>query len=79
MSIEMDFPVYEDIIAARRFISSYLPSTPLVGVHSLSQLLEFDYHIKCENLQPVGAFKVRGGAEERVQQAHHAEVVDEAR
>ena len=61
MSIEMDFPVYEDIIAARRFISSYLPSTPLVGVHSLSQLLDFDYHIKCENLQPVGAFKVRGG------------------
>ena len=30
-------------------------------VEKLSELLGCDYYAKCENLQPVGAFKVRGG------------------
>jgi len=54
-------PTFEDIVAAREFISQYLPETPLVRVAKISEALECDYYAKLENLQPVGAFKVRGG------------------
>ena len=57
----MEPPVYADIVAARQFISSYLPKTPLVRSHKLSEALGCDYYLKLENLQPTGAFKVRGG------------------
>ena len=52
---------FNDILAAREFIAPYLPKTPLVPVEKLSELLGCDYYAKLENLQPVGAFKVRGG------------------
>jgi threonine dehydratase len=54
-------PTFDDILAAREFIAPYLPRTPLVRVEKLSELLGCDYYAKLENLQPVGAFKVRGG------------------
>jgi threonine dehydratase len=54
-------PTFEDIVAAREFISVYLPKTPLVRIAKLSEELGCDYYAKLENLQPVGAFKVRGG------------------
>ena len=54
-------PTFSDIVAAREFVGHYLPRTPLVSVPKLSQIFGFDYYAKCENLQPVGAFKVRGG------------------
>lgn len=54
-------PTFADIQAARELISKYLPKTPLVAAPNLSQMLGCDYYAKCENLQPVGAFKVRGG------------------
>src|SRR3977135_1097494 len=54
-------PTFEDIIAARKFISPYLPKTPLVRIAKISEELGCDYYAKLENLQPVGAFKVRGG------------------
>jgi threonine dehydratase len=54
-------PTFQDIQAARGFIASYLPKTPLVRSQKLSELLDCDYYLKLENLQPVGAFKVRGG------------------
>ena len=54
-------PNFEDILAARAFIAQYLPKTPLVRVEKLSERLGCDYHVKLENLQPTGAFKVRGG------------------
>ena len=57
----MEIPTFADIVAAREFIAPYLPKTPLVRVRALSELLECDYYAKLENLQPVGAFKVRGG------------------
>ena len=59
--MDMLNPTFDDILAAREFIGQYLPKTPLVRVEKLSQLLGCDYYAKCENLQPVGAFKVRGG------------------
>ena len=54
-------PTFEDIVAARAFIAPYLPRTPLVRVDKLSEELGCDYYVKLENLQPTGAFKVRGG------------------
>jgi threonine dehydratase len=52
---------FNDITAAREFISPYLTKTPLVRVSKISDELGCDYYAKLENLQPVGAFKVRGG------------------
>src|SRR6266699_5810843 len=60
-STTMLAPTFEDIVAAREFISPYLPKTPLVRVDKISDLLDCDYYAKLENLQPTGAFKVRGG------------------
>jgi len=54
-------PTFEDIVAARKFIAKYLPKTPLVRIPKISEALECDYYAKLENLQPTGAFKVRGG------------------
>ncbi len=50
-----------DVRAARETIARHLRPTPLVHSEKLSELLGCEYWIKCENLQPVGAFKVRGG------------------
>lgn len=50
-----------DVYKARRIVSKYLPRTPLVKSPSLSRRLGFEAYVKCENLQPIGAFKVRGG------------------
>src|SRR6266850_5554993 len=54
-------PTFEDIVAARKFISPYLPKTPLVRIPKISEELGCDYYAKLENLEPTGAFKVRGG------------------
>jgi threonine dehydratase len=54
-------PTFDDIVAARSFVGRYLPRTPLVRVPALSEWLGCEYYAKCENLQPVGVFKVRGG------------------
>ncbi len=51
----------DDVYKARRIVSKYLPRTPLVESPILSKRLGFEAHIKCENLQPTGAFKIRGG------------------
>jgi threonine dehydratase len=50
-----------DVYKARRVVSKHLPRTPLVTSPTLSKLLGFEAYVKCENLQPIGAFKVRGG------------------
>ena len=52
---------FDDIVAAREFISPYLSKTPLVRLSKISDELDCDYYAKLENLQPIGAFKVRGG------------------
>ena len=57
----MNSPTFNDISIARHFVGLYLPRTPLVRVEKLSEMLGCDYYAKLENLQPVGAFKVRGG------------------
>lgn len=57
----MELPTSADVDDAVQFIGPHLSSTPLVRSGGLSMMLGCDYAVKCENLQPVGAFKVRGG------------------
>ncbi|HXH10444.1 MAG TPA: threonine/serine dehydratase [Alphaproteobacteria bacterium] len=54
-------PTFADVLRARRVVSRYLPRTPLLLSRSLSASLGFQLHVKYENHQPIGAFKVRGG------------------
>lgn len=54
-------PAFRDILRAQRLISQYLRPTPLLRAPALSRALGCETYVKCENVQPVGAFKVRGG------------------
>ncbi len=54
-------PTMADVQLAREVISAFLQPTPLLTSAALDARLGFSAFVKCENLQPVGAFKVRGG------------------
>lgn len=54
-------PTIHDVFLARQRIAPYLKRTPLLHPAALGRRLGCDAYVKCENLQPVGAFKVRGG------------------
>ena len=54
-------PSFADVLAARDFLGAYLAPTPLIRRDALSASLGFDVWLKCENLLPTAAFKVRGG------------------
>jgi threonine dehydratase len=42
-------------------VQRYLEPTPLIHSPLLSERLGCEVYLKCENLQPIGAFKIRGG------------------
>ena len=50
-----------DVLRARDLLKQYLPATPLWSYPALDELAGARVHVKHENVQPVGAFKVRGG------------------
>jgi threonine dehydratase len=54
-------PGFADVLAARRRIAPHLSRTPLFSYPQLDELVGARVHVKHENHQPVGAFKVRGG------------------
>ncbi|MBI1885133.1 MAG: pyridoxal-phosphate dependent enzyme [Chloroflexi bacterium] len=54
-------PTIADVYRARRIMAPHLPRTPLVRSAHLSRQLECEAYLKLESLQPIGAFKVRGG------------------
>lgn len=54
-------PTLQDVMRARARLVSFFEPTPLLEPESLSDRLGFELHLKCENLLPTGAFKVRGG------------------
>jgi len=56
-----DTPDLADVLAARQRIAPYLRPTPLYAYPALDALAGARLHVKHENHQPVGAFKVRGG------------------
>ncbi|GIH99046.1 threonine ammonia-lyase [Planobispora takensis] len=51
---------FEDVVAARELLADVAVRTPVVHSHVLSGLLGGPVHLKCENLQRSGSFKVRG-------------------
>ena len=61
MTTEYCVPTFQDVLAARRRIAPYLRPTPLFSYPALNDLIGTEVHVKHENCQPVGAFKVRGG------------------
>ena len=54
-------PAFRDVLVARQRIAPYLRPTPLFSYPALNDLIGAQVHVKHENHQPVGAFKVRGG------------------
>src|SRR5687768_4505231 len=54
-------PTLGDVYRARKVIARYLAPTPLLDAEKLSERLGVTTYVKCENLLPIGAFKVRGG------------------
>jgi threonine dehydratase len=42
-------------------VQRYLPPTPLISRPAIDEKLGFSAYFKCENMQPIGAFKIRGG------------------
>lgn len=54
-------PTIADVYRAKHLLEGQLPRTPLLLNPVMSRELGFDAYLKLENLQPIGAFKVRGG------------------
>jgi len=54
-------PTLADVLLARQVVSRYLAPTPVLRPEGLARELGFEVVLKCENMQPIGAFKVRGG------------------
>ncbi|MDF5754761.1 threonine ammonia-lyase [Spongiactinospora sp. TRM90649] len=51
---------YEDVVAARGLLASVAVRTPVLHSRVLSETVGGPVHLKCENLQRSGSFKVRG-------------------
>lgn len=56
-----EVPELADVFRARRVIRDFLKPTPAIESTALSERLGCRVVVKCENLQPIGAFKIRGG------------------
>ncbi len=54
-------PTINDVYDARRTIAEHVHRTPLRRVPGLCDMLDADVWVKHENMQMLGAFKVRGG------------------
>ncbi len=61
MTSKQESVTLEDVYAAQKTISKYLPKTPLIHSLSLSRQLSCNAYVKLDNTLPTGAFKVRGG------------------
>ncbi|MFF3664460.1 threonine ammonia-lyase [Microtetraspora malaysiensis] len=50
-----------DVLRARTLLAPHLPETPMWSYPVLNAVAGTEVHVKHENVQPTGAFKVRGG------------------
>jgi threonine dehydratase len=60
-AVTVQAPTLTDIFRARVRIQPFLRPTPLVAAPALAEYLGIDVRLKLETLQPIGAFKIRGG------------------
>ncbi|MEU7899004.1 threonine ammonia-lyase [Nonomuraea sp. NPDC049152] len=51
---------FDDVVAARDLLSGVAVQTPVLQSRVLSEAIGGPVHLKCENLQRAGSFKVRG-------------------
>lgn len=58
---ELREPTFTDVIDAAKRIRGHLQPTPLRRYPSLDRVAGVELHVKHENFNPTGAFKVRGG------------------
>jgi len=58
---ELKEPTFADVLDAAKQIRPYLQPTPLRRYPPLERLVGAEVHVKHENDNPTGAFKVRGG------------------
>jgi threonine dehydratase len=58
---ELPEPTFADVLDAARRIRPYLDPTPLRRYPALDRLVGAEVFVKHENMNPTGAFKVRGG------------------
>ncbi len=56
-----DLPELADVYRARAVIRRHLAPSPLIRSDALSERVGCQVLVKCENVLPTGAFKVRGG------------------
>ena len=59
---QLDTVTLEDIQAARPLVDEVALRTPMVESRWLTTVAGYPVHLKCENLQRTGSFKVRGSA-----------------
>ncbi|GAA1860141.1 threo-3-hydroxy-L-aspartate ammonia-lyase [Pseudonocardia ailaonensis] len=52
---------FSDVVSARDALAGRLPVTPLWTYPAVNEVADATVYVKHENVQPVGAFKVRGG------------------
>ncbi|WP_394836593.1 threonine/serine dehydratase [Pendulispora rubella] len=57
----MRIPNFTDVLRARRVIGQHLTPTPMWSYPVLDASLRAKVYVKHENVQPTGAFKIRGG------------------
>jgi len=57
----LEAPSFQDVLRARAIVRRYLEPTPLIARPAIDERLGFNAYFKCENMQPTGAFKIRGG------------------
>lgn len=56
----LPFPTPEDVLAAAGRLAGVVHTTPVATSHTLDETVGARVFLKCENLQRVGAFKIRG-------------------
>jgi threonine dehydratase len=61
LATNLEPPTLAEIYQARKVIYHQLKPTPLLRSAALDRLVGAEVVVKCENLLPTGAFKVRGG------------------
>lgn len=58
---QLEEPTFTDVLEAAKQIRPYLSPTPLRRYPALDRIVGAEVHVKHENHNPTGAFKVRGG------------------
>ncbi len=56
----MQLPTFEDVLAAAERIRPHIHRTPVMTSSAIDEMAGASLFFKCENLQKVGAFKIRG-------------------